>query len=307
MSNEPYFDQIEQSINLLITEGKFEDAYDKCKNTLLKFPDEARFKKLKTQIEEEVIESNDKLIEKELSEIKPLWKEEKYAEILNKLSPLLKISTNNKKLNNEIVKAQEAYKDKSSKNKAEFTKEQTKKLDDLLENDTDKLLQELFALEMGNKGNKIVLTMTKDYRDKLIRKKIKAKSDLLSSDKFEDIQNFIDQLKRIDDKNPQIKKLEGKTTEGKHSTQLGEKKDFLYRSLTHLDTLMRLRKWDKAVKVAEEILEIDENNSKVKKLHAKAERKLFAQTKTETAKIIESEYKELKEEYEKDRSKFVKI
>jgi len=307
MSDTAYFEQAEQNIEILISEEKFKEAYEKCKRYSLQFPDENIFQKLKEKIEEKVQEKNEKVIDERINEAKSLWKENDYVEILNKLKPLLKIDPENSKLRNLISKAQEKYKVKVEKLQKEFEKTQVEKLNKLLEEDEKSLMEELFLLEKNNPGNKQILKLTSDFRNKLIRKKIKEKSDLIRSEKYDDIENFISQLKKIDKKNSQTEKLEKSIKLQKHDTQLGEKSEYLYKSHTHLDTLMRLKKFDKAIKVANEILETNKNNKKVLKILKKAENLYFKSTKKASIESINESLQILSEEYEKDKTQFVKI
>ena len=307
MSDTAYFEQAEQNIEILISEGKFKEAYEKCKRHLLQFPDENIFQKLKEKIEEKVQEKNEKVIDEKINEVKSLWKENNYVGILNKLKPLLKIDPENSRLRKLISKAQEEYKVKVEKLQKEFGKTQVEKLSKLLEEDGKLLLEELFLLEKNNPGNRQILRLTSDFRNKLIRKKIKEKSDLIRSEKYDDIENFISQLRKIDKKNSQIEKLEKSVKLQKHDTQLDEKSEYLYKSHTHLDTLMRLKKFDKAIIVANEILEVDENNEKILKTLKKAENLYFKSTKKTSIESIGKSLQNLSKEYKKDKTQFVKI
>ena len=56
MPNFAYFDQIEQKINFLLTEKKYREAFNLCKETLVQYPEETRFQKIKNKIEEAVSE-----------------------------------------------------------------------------------------------------------------------------------------------------------------------------------------------------------------------------------------------------------
>jgi len=307
MSNAPFLEQLEQNLNGLIAEKKFKSAYEKCINILKENPEDKRFIKLKKRIEEEVEDSNKKIIKEKLEEIAPLWKDNKYVEILKELQELLKLSPKNTKLLDLYKKAQTAYIKEVKLLQDKFDKEQNKKLGKLLESDESKLLDELFYLEKNNPGNSHILELTKKFRTKLIENKIKEKSDLIYSDKYDSIQNFINQLRKIDKQSEIVDKLEHSTKKRELGTQFEEKTEFVYKGEQHLNNLMRLKKYDKAIKVAEELLSVDQNNKKVSKTLKKAEQKFFAQTKNETIESINKEKDKLKSEYEKDKKSFTKI
>lgn len=307
MFGNPYFDQLEQNVRLLLSEEKFREAYKICIEAINKYPEENKFLKLKEKIENAVEEKNEKLIKKKIEEINHFWKEEKYGEILKELRLLLQIGPNNKHLKSLIVDAQEKYEKQIKVLQIEFEKNQTEKFEKLLEEDENQLIQELLLLERSNPQNKLVQSITTEFRDKLIKKKIKEKEDLIYSDKFSDIKSFIDQLKKINDANKEIFELEKFIKERQLGTQVEEQNEFLYKSEEHLFTLMRLKKYDKAVKVAEEILELDKNNKKVFKMLKEAEACLFKQTRNESINTIQKNLPELHAQYLKEPDKFIKI
>lgn len=307
MQTSAYFAQAEKNIHALINEKKYKEAYLKCKKYLQKFPDEGGFEKLMVKIEKLIIKENEKVIDRKIDETNKLWKKEEYRHILEILEPLLKLNRDNDKLKKKIVEAQEAYKEQVQKEAKEFENDQRKKFNKLFKKDEAELEEELFALERNNPGNDLAKRIAFEYRDKIIEKKINEKSDLIFSDKYDSITNLIIQLKRIDKKNPRILEIETAIKKRKAGTQMSEKGEYVYRGEKHLDTLMRLGKYDKASQVAREILEVDRGNKKVRSILINAEKKLFKQTQAAAVIAIKANYKKLKEAYKKDKTKFVKI
>lgn len=307
MDNSAYFEQAARNIEILLHDQKYKEAYQRCIDLLNQFPEEKILLKLKDKIEREVEERNEGIVDQTIEELKPLWKEEEYAEIINKLKPLLKLRVETEKINELIAKAQDRYKEKMSEMQKNFEKKQKEKLDILLADDESGLLSELFLLEQGNVGNQEVLQITSEYRDKLIQKKIKEKQDLIESGKYDVISSLIEQLKKIDKTNTRIAGLERKIKEHQHNIQLSKKKEFIYESEKHLDTLMRLAKYDKALKVSEEILSIDEDDKKALSSKHKATKKLLVQTRKETVQKIKAESENNKKQYLEDKENFIRI
>lgn len=307
MSDSAYFEQIEQKINHLLVEKKFAAAYSLCKEFLLKYPDERFFLKLKKRVEEEIRDENQRIIKEKLNELRPLWDAGNYEEILKILKELLRLDPENGKIKNWYKKAASAYQEKLSQLTSQFTKQHSEKLNQLLEKNPDSLLDELFYIERNNAKNIEVLRMTNSFRDKLIAKKISTKQDLLKSEKFDAINNFIEGLKRIDPKNNQIKKLQDEVLKRKSRSQAGEKISYVYKSEKQLETLMKLKKYDKALKAAQELLSIDPDNSRVQRILQKAEKKFFKQSRETTVDLIIANRDQLKEQYKKDKSKFIKL
>ncbi len=302
-----YILQLVQKINSLMAEKKYQQAYFDCTKLLNQFPEDSHLLKLKKRIEEEVADENQRVIKKRLEEITPLWKEEKYPEIIKELKEVLKLSPNNKKIANLIAKAQEKYKDKIQALQEEFEKKQEEKLKELFKNNPEQLLEELFELEKNNPGNKSVQALTDKYRTMVIKKKIDQKEDLIYSDKYDAIYHFIQQLYKIDKNNLEIKKLEMQIRSRQHGSQLEEKNEYIYKGEKHLRTLLNLKKYDDALKAAEELLAVQKNNKVIQKLYQKAQAKVFKLNKNIVTDLIVENQPKLKEEYHNEKSKFIKL
>lgn len=305
MDADLYFAQNEQKINSLIGSKKYSEAYNFCKQLLLRFPEEKRILKLKSRIEKEVEAENEKVVEEKLDAIKPLFKSENYTEILKTLKDLLNFAPNNGKIKKLYLETQEKYQKKVEELQQDFIKTQSNRLNDLLAKAPNILLESLFELEKENPGNKTVLDLTANFRDKLISKKITEKEELIYSDKYQDIQNLIEQLKKIDEKNSRIQELEKLIHARQHQTQITQKGEFIYAGEKHLETLMKLKKYDKALKAAEELLSVQTNNQKVRKIFKAAEIKYLKLLHSQTVDTIVKNKESLKSEYSQSPDKFI--
>ncbi len=307
MPNFAYFDQFEQKINVLLTEKKYRDAFNLCKEILLKYPEEKRFIKIKEKIEEAVSEENERIIKEKLEGLNPLWKEEKYSQILRTLKELLQVDPNSLKMKKLYQEAEILYRKQFEKFQEDFNKKQNRRLTDLLDNNPLILMEELYILERENPNNESVKKLVADFRDKLIAKKIREKEELLNSTKYDVIENFIQELIKIDKGNGRIQELEKQIKKRKFSTETDQTKEFVYSGEKHLDTLMKLKKYDKAIKVANEILTIDKNNIPVKRMLEKAKEKYSGQLRDLAAASILDHFQELKTRYSQDKSCFIKL
>lgn len=302
-----YIDQVEQNINTLLANKKFKEAYDLANELVDKFSHEGKTFKIKEKVEEAVRNENERIVKKEIKEMKEMWKEKNYTEIIKRLKKLIAISPDNSKLQKLEQKAQLEYRDEIKRLQIEFKKNQNVKFYKLLEEDETRLVEELFNLEKNNQGNKETLEITKNFRDKLIDKKIKENKKLLESEKFEDINNFIGQLKRIDKNNDKIGKLEKKINIKTYGSQKEESKEHTYRSVEQVIVLMKLKKYDKVIQGAEELIESNKQNKEIEKILKKAKKKFFKQTKNITIESIKTQLPKLKEEYKKNKDQFIKI
>lgn len=307
MASFAYYDQLEQKINFLLTEKKFKEAFTLCKECLQQFPTESRFSKLINKIEKGVEEENEKIIKDKIESMKALWKEEKYLEILKNLKELLRLSPNNSKLRNLYLEAEESYKKQFEKLNDKFNKEQHKRLDEILKNNSGQLTEELYILEKENPGNQNVKKLVLEYEDKLIEKKIEDKRELISSNKYDVIANFLDELRKINKLNKRIQDVEVEIRSRKLEGEIVQTKEFVYGGEKHLDTLVKLEKFDKAIKAAEEILKVDPQNISAKEVLSFSKKKYKNQLRGLAADSITNGFQNLKTEYEQDKSKFIKI
>ncbi len=307
MANFAYFDQLEQKINLLISERKFKEAFNLCKDSILKYPDETRFTKIKAKIEEAVEDENQSIIEDELDKIKILWKAKKYIDILKILKDLIAVSPNNSKIKSLYAEAEEAYRKQHQGLIEKFTKEQRVRLEEVLKDNPGQLPEELFILSKENEGNPDVKALVKEFQDKLIAGKIKDKKELLESTKYDVIENFLDELRKIDSSNLQIQVIEKNISKKRLEGAFTENKEYLYSGEKHLDTLMKLKKYDKVIIAAEEILGVKSDNKLVRNILEIAKKKYRTQLKYLAAASIEKNYPNLEQEYQSDKSKFIKI
>lgn len=307
MSSEIFFDQVEQNIVALINEKKLRLAHDKCLSWIQKFPDEKRFERLKERIEKEVENENRDYVKIEIEKNEELIDKEEYAKAIENLQNLLKLTEDTSKIERLIIKAQEKYQKKAKKVQEEFEKQQRERLDRMFEENPDMLIPQLFMMERENPGNKLVLGLTSEYRSRIIRKKIKDKSELLKSEKYNDINHFIEDLKKIDKDDPQIEEVVRQIKIRQHEKQVDQQREHIYESEKQLVTLMQLKKYSKAIRVAEEILNMEPSNKEVAGVLKKAQSEFFKQTKEETVKKMEENAPKLKSEYESDKDSFVRI
>lgn len=307
MANFAYFDQLELKINSLLNDRKFKEAFSLCRETILQYPNETRFVKIKERIEKAVEEENENIIKNKLEEIKPLWKEEKYLEILKTLKNLLAASPNNSKLKNLYLDAEKLYRKQYENLNEKFNKDQRIRLDSILKENPNQLAEALYILTKENSGNTIVKNLVSEYEEKLIAKKIEDKRELINSNKFDVIESFLDDLRKINKFSKKIQEIESQIKSRKLEGEIVQTKEFVYGGEKYLDTLVKLKKFDKAMKAAEEILKVDPENKEAKEVLEDSAEKYKDQVKDLTVDSINKNLQGLKTEYDKDKTKFIKI
>lgn len=290
-----------------MTDKKYREAFNICKDCIFKYPEEGRFAKLKDRIEKAVVEQNEKVIKDKLDTLKPLWKAEKYSDILISVKELLRIDPTNSKLKDIYQEAEIAYRKQFERLQLEFNKKQNERLAELLNTNANQLIEELFVLEKENPNNQNVRILVADFRDKLIAKKIKDKKELLNSEKYSDIDHFLQELTNIDKFSKRIQEVSQQVKARKVETATIQAKEFVYSGGKYLDTLMKLGKYDKVIKAASEVLQVDKNDQYAKSTLKTAKRKYSNQLRNLAANAILKNLPILKSEYLKDKSKFIKL
>ena len=307
MPNSPFHSQVEQNIQTLLVEKKYREAYELCIELIKKYPSERSYLKLKEKIEKEVEKENDKKIKEKIEELKPLWKEEKYGDIIRELYKILQINKNNQEAQELYNKAQRAYREQMEGLQSQFEKKQRTELDELLNKSPDALIGELYQLEKSNPNNRLVKELVHEYRSKAIQKKIDANKALLESEKYLDIESFINQLRKIEEKNSIIDQLVQKIEKRKSNIQYENEREYLYESKENIQNLLKLKKYDKALKAVEELMDKFPEEKSLKSLREKCSKHFYAQNKITTIQSIEEKQAQLKEEFSKDKESFIKL
>jgi tetratricopeptide (TPR) repeat protein len=308
MDNEAFIQQFERDIEALVAGGKLEEAFEKCKDILQKFPNEKALKKIKKSIEEKLLYKNKQKVKINIKEAKRLFKQGETEQALRLIKDTLVLSPNNEDLKDLYRKFQEAYKEKLEETEKEFIKKQYEHLKKLIDEDQyPQFIQAVDRLESENKSNKNIQKLIKDVKAILIEKEIKNKKDLLDSEKFEDIENFIQGLENIDADSEIVKNLRVYIKRRKMGSQIEDVEEFIYAGENNLVTLMKLKKYEEAMQVCEEILQTDPNNRAVIRIYKKAKRKAFYKSRSEAVRNILLKLPALKAEYKQNKENFIRI
>jgi len=305
---EAFFRQIRRNIESLIIEGQLAEAYSKCKEILEEYPDQKGILDLKRSIEQKLISENKEIVEAGIKEAEEFAKKDEKEKALRKLKELLEISPNNEKLKRIYLKIQKKYKENLEKIQENFLENKKKILKECFsKGDMTELIQltQTLAREYGE--NKDMQALVKMYREKIVESELKEKGELLNSTKFDDIESFLKDLKKIDETSKAIQNVENYVKRRKMGSQVENIEEFIFSSEEALVTLMKLKKYEEAIVVANEILKTSPENNEAKKILKKAKRKSFFMNQKEVVRKITQKLPALKFEYEKNKSNFIRI
>lgn len=305
--NDPYIKQLAIKADSFLAERNYKKAYEIYQLLAEKFPMSREVFKIKEKIDKEVQKENEIKINLKLKELKIFWKEKNYEQIIRQLKPYLVIAKNNKELNDQYLKAQIKYKEQIETNQKNFKKEQIKKLSILVKTDEKAFFMELYQLEKNNPGNKFIKNLVSDFRNQYIHDKLNKNKELFESEKFDVIEKVIENLKTVNKRNARLLELEREVKNRKFISQTTMKDESIYEGMTNLRTLIKLRKYSKAMKAAKEIIRADNKNKEALKILKIAEKGYEKQIREQTINLIISKIPEIKKDYRNNRNNYLKI
>ena len=125
MDNEAFFQQFKRNIEVLLSQGKFEEALEKCQLALQKFPNEKSLLKIKRDIETQITHKNEKEIKANIKAAKNLFDQGGTEQALKLIKDTFPLAPNNEKLKDLYREFQEAYKEKLEEAEKSFIKNST--------------------------------------------------------------------------------------------------------------------------------------------------------------------------------------
>jgi len=300
--------QLRRNIESLIAEGKFGEAFEECTKILNKIPNNQTFINLKRTIEAKMFEFNKEKVKEGIKEAKKIFKAKDTVGALKKIRELLTLAPNDSTLIRLHGKFQEKYKRETEKAEQDFVQQKEKEFKTLLDaNSYSILLQEIDLLESNYIGNKNIMSLASRTKDAIIKKEIENKKELLMSTKFEEIYDFLNDLKNIKKDSKVLIDIEASVKKRESGSAMRTIGDFVYSGTNDLETLMKLKKYNEAVSVSEELLQINPQDKKVRQIYNKAKKKSYALNKSEAIDVIKKSTQKLKEEYIANKAKFIRI
>jgi len=300
--------QIEIKIEELLREKDWPTAYKLCLEVLRFDPENGKFAKLKTHIENEVKKHNQLAIEQEIKNYKILLDQHQYEEYLKKLLSLKLYNKDYLELDNLILKARENVEIDLKEKQRAYLQDQFIFIDKLNEEhkyeEAITLAEKLLALKFHQNILQKKLKITKDT---WIKYELEQNQSLLNTESFEAIILLYIKLLKIEPKNKNLQNKLARIKRLNHLSKVDLKKDVIYKTLEDIRTLYQLKKYDKLLELAENILDIDAENHQAKTWRRLANIKLRYVMSKEIRSQINKNYQILKKEFANYSSEFVKI
>lgn len=306
--NKAILQEATQRIKNLIQEEKWLEAHRACLEILRFDPENLKIIRLKNKIESEVKKVNKRAIKEDLKKLKPLWEEGKFEELMKHLKALRPYRKDYKALNKFIEKVEKAYTQKIAENRKVYYEEEMKNIKQLMgQHEYQEAIRAAQKLRITKVHEKEVKKLILEIKNRWISHEIEANKKLLQSDKYEDALLKAQQIKKIDPESERIQKLIKSTKKKYQHHKVVEKRDFIYKGLEKTRTLMQLKKFDKALQAASEVLDADPENKKAQYMFTVAKRKALKSDSKLLHRQMKKAHKDMEEKYKKNKSRFIKI
>lgn len=300
--------ELYHKIQTLITEERWQEAHRACLEILHIDPDNIKALHFKIKIEREVEKINISVLNEDLENLEPLWKEKQYEKLLLELKELTKYSTSYPPLLSAIEKAQKGYEDQLMHGQENaFDQEKARIEQSIKDLHFPEAMRGAQHLRIARIREKEVHELVNRIRSTWVDHELRRLGGLLSTKKFEEILLALQHIQHIDPDSEKIKKYINETQKKYKAFKLDEKKDFIYQGIEKIRTLVQLKKYAKAVEAAHEILEIDPENKQALKLFSTAKQKLQKTTRSELYDQMKKSRKEMKEQYTKTKDDYIKL
>ncbi len=297
-----------KQIESLIAADKLNEAYNLCNKLLLNFPESVRVKRLKAKVEKLVFKKNLNLVKEDLKKLQPLWKQQKYSEIINKLKELQKYVPGYAPLQKQLQKAQKLlFKQKSHKQEDILAQYMTKAKEYMNNANYKDAITTLKRILLKLPDHDPAKQLLKEARDSYIDQQIKERNFLLKSNKFDEIAAFIKHLKFINPDSPKITSLVNKLSKREKMARKFKKMDFTYKSYEELLTLYKKQKYKECIKGLKELVSIEKDNFKALELLESARKKFDKQLTKEVYQKIKKLQKRFKKQKKQMPKEFIRL
>lgn len=295
-------------VNALMDSGDLSAALRTCQELLKVNPYHRKVQKYLKEIEELIVEKNEKKVEVDIESTMHLWKEERFDDLMKIYTRLYQYAPNNTRLQKLIEKLNEKLSEQQKNARAAFVHGGLANIASLLENQKfgDAILacNELIRNDPLNRETTIYL---KKAKTGLIEQKLKENSRIKDSADFERQLEFFESLLSIDPEHKEAKRLALRAKSHLAEQKLIAEKIHLNESIVRMKDLFKNSEYEKVLQACEEISRLDPGNFTARVFRKKAERMLRSEIEMLTVKLLKETWAALEPEYVKNPGGFVRI
>jgi tetratricopeptide (TPR) repeat protein len=295
-------------ISALMAMEKWKEAHRACLEILRFDPENLKVIRIKNKIEKIVSKINIRTLKDDVAKLEPLWKEKNYEALVENLKRLEPFAADYPKIRKQYILAQKKYHAQLLEQQEGYVMSEIARMKALAGThnyqDAVKIAEKLRIYKTHEDDIRSVL---KTIRKQWIEHELETHKGLTGSEKYEDILLFYQGLLHIDSKYEKVRKLLEKAKKSYQTYKIGQKREFIYKQMDKIKTLYQMKRYEQAMNLAEELLEIDPLNKESRFYFKKAKRKAEKIADREIYEQMKKSREEIGEEIKKDRSGVVKM
>lgn len=308
IDSEVYISQGLKIAKSLISQGNLQAALNACHELLKVNPYHREVQKYLRRIEEEIVKQNEKKVDADIDSTMPLWKEERYDDLMKIYAKLYQYAPRNMRLIKLIEKLQERLTEQQKDERNAFLNKATSAIEGLLKEkrfaDTIQACNELLGISPGNRTAESYL---KQAKTSLIEQKLKENERIFESADFERALEFYSGLLAIDPENQKIKSLAFQASGRIAEHSLIADKVHLNESIVRMKELFKTGEYEKVLQSCEEILRLDPGDISATIFLNKAAKTLHKETNILVLRRLKETWAAMEPEYLKNPAAYARI
>ena len=301
-------DKLLEAAKKLRKQRKLKEAYNLCVEIIEVDSENRGAIGLLKDLEKEIRDLGILSVKENIKKLEPLWDKGNYVQLVKEYQKLYELVPNYEPLQELLAKAEIKLKEQAGEQKKLFIENfKTELLKMFEEGRHEDLILKTSQTQAAYPSNKQIAEIGRELRTMVVESELSKNKPLLKSHRYQDIIQFLERLKIIEPTYAKIGKLILKYKKKGLSNLNDAQQEFVYRGLSHAETLLQLGKYEHAEEAAREVLSTDPGNAQAKSVLKEASKKAKRQIQKEIVVKIKKNFPALKEEYNRNKEGFVKI
>lgn len=295
-------------VKALISEGDLTTALQTCQELLKVNPYHRKVQKYLKEIEEQIIEKNEKKVEADIDATMHLWKEGRFEDLMKIYTRLYQYAPKNSRLQKLIEKLNAKLTEQQKNVRASYIHGGLANITGLINDQKfGDAIQACNELLLVDPLNRETASLLKKAKTELIAQKLKENARILDSADFSRQLEFFDSLLAIDPEHKEAQRLALRAKAHLAEQKMIAEKIHFNESIARMKDLFKSSEYEKVIQACEEIDRLDPGNFTARVFRKKAIRTIRAEIEILTVKLLKETWKAMEPEYVKNPTAFVKI
>lgn len=301
-------DKLLEAAKKLRKQRKLKEAYNLCVEIIEVDSENREAIGLLKDLEKEIRDIGIFSVKENIKKLEPLWDKGNYVQLVKEYQKLYELVPNYEPLQGLLAKAEIKLKKQAGEQKKLFIENfKTELLKMFEEGRYEDLILKTSQTQAAYPSNKQIAGIGRELRTMVVESELSKNKPLLKSHRYQDVIQFLKRLKIIEPSYAKIEKLILEYKKKGLNNLNDAQQEFVYRGLSHAETLLQLGKYEYAEEAAREVLSTDPGNTQAKSILKEASKKAKKQIQKEIVVKIKNNFPALREEYNRNKEGFVKI